>query len=127
MSDNLDTLSDAELSEAFAVECAGFVDEPNFPHMFWLGPDGCMEAKQTEDGEPVDFFATSADAVIPLIERFELFPEIMRPWHDLTTRGADAKRVWEVRFDDVYATAPTLARALAVALLRWKRAEKGQP
>lgn len=120
--DNLDTLSDAELSEAFAVECAGFVDEPNFPHMFWLGPDGCMEAKQTEDGEPVDFFATSADAVLPILDKTGRWTSD----YSVTSEPPGAEH--HVRlYLGTRAFAPTFARAACIALLRAKRAEKGQP
>lgn len=103
MSDALDSLTDAALSEVFAVEVIASDD-----------PQGYRRD-----------FATSADAVLPFLECSEDYPEILRPWHGLTEDAVEAKRVWEVRFDSVWAIAPTLPRAICIALIRAKRAEKG--
>jgi len=131
--DNLDTLSDTELSEAFAVEVAGWTLKPFFPAVpsedipegptLWHDKNGFAEADQDGRAIPPPF-ATSADAVSPWLER---------------AKGADAVRVyqkganglvdeslpllWMVTAATYYATAPTFARAACIALLRASRAE----
>jgi hypothetical protein len=58
--DNLDTLSDAELNEAFAVDVAGWV--MNSTRTSGIDPTKSFEGKPPS-------YATSADAVLPWLER----------------------------------------------------------
>jgi hypothetical protein len=119
IADTLDQLTDAELSEVFAVEVAGFIHKPgaNWP---WSFPDGgvCVHDEQGD-------FATSADAVLPFTDAF--------PFCDITRESHLNGKPWSVGVartiegDDavIHALAPTWARAICIALIRAKRAEKG--
>jgi hypothetical protein len=130
--DNLDSLSDAELSERVAVECAGYVktDDPDHstahgsPQVWWD-----EKKKRCLISEPYSLnvyghtrynhswktaaFATDANAVLPLFEK--------------TTGWACYDRDgWAVRLKQAEpALAQTLARSICIALLRAARAEKG--
>ena len=105
MSDELDKLDDAALSEVFAVEVAGW----SFLANEWFAGDFAM------DGLPT--FATSADAVLPFLNA--------AGWRGANVvSGADCW-IYIGPLLDVYAYAPTLARAACLALIRAKRAEKG--
>lgn len=115
MTDNLDTLSDAALSETFAVEVAGFRDDPHMPQLFWLDAEGNAVGKHDDDGVSVDFFATSADAVLPWL------PNSCDAWRN----GIGWFFCLYTEQGNIRGDAPTFARAAAIAFIRAKRAEKG--
>lgn len=146
MNDNLDQLSDHELSEVFAVEVAG--DEPE--QLAFASRDGGQSGALFEDSRfsnggscrredvkefcqrnpefSVHFrkhfrnsYATSADAVLPFLESEDEFPEITRP---CMADGNNTKRVWQITMDGGYATSDTFARASSIALIRAKRGGK---
>jgi hypothetical protein len=146
MTDPLDQLTDAELSERFAVEVA---------QTYWPVPLERGDKKQgivarfkaesikkrpgaqerhrgvikwvggSYGGDLWPSFATSADAVLPFTDAF--------PFCDITRESHLNGKPWSVGFartiegDDavIHALAPTLARAICIALIRAKRAEKG--
>lgn len=117
MTDELEKLSDAALSEAFAVEVAGYV-KSTFTNKL-TGEHKCYR----NDGVimPWPKFATSADAITPFLEKQQ----------EVSCVCENGR--WFVGIDDhdtslrkfVCATAPTFARAAALALLRAARAAKG--
>jgi hypothetical protein len=124
--DTLDQLTDAELSEVFAVEYAGWTrDGSDLSPMRWKDAEGGMPWDYENDrlGQPK--FATSADAVLPFTDAF--------PFCDITRESHLNGKPWSVSVartiegDDavIHALAPTLARAICIALIRAKRAEKG--
>jgi hypothetical protein len=151
MNDSLDSMTDAQLSEVFAVEVA------NIPHLFTLMNRGLYyrvnaagytsrleEAwKVTEDvadkhvyphDEPVSKhrlpyppFATSADAVLPWLEKCEhTFPcdeeRISVSRYRATWGVAIAAPSWD---DSPFsASAATFPRAACLALIRAKRGAK---
>jgi hypothetical protein len=94
MSDSLDTLSDDQLNLLFKAEVTD-----------WGVYDGAH-------------FCTNTNDVLPWLEKSGHFPLIMRPHH-----GPQLERVYEVLFHgvDQKSYAPTLARALVLALIRAKR------
>jgi hypothetical protein len=98
MSDTLDQLTDAELSEVFAVEVAGI------PRLGFV---------ITDSPAPRPLFATSADAVLPFLE--QALPNCCRP----SSLGGR----WEIEVAHGYGCAPTLARAACIALLRAERSK----
>lgn len=122
----LDSLTDVQLSEVFAREVAGWgIHRRNTA--LWVDADKVASTKYEVHAFHDELrFATSADAVLPFIEASGVFPEIMRPWQNLLTEGVEPVRVWEVRFDAVWAIAPTFARAACIALIRAARAGKGR-
>ena len=63
MSDELDKLTDAELSELFAVEVAGWKVEREQFIDYWFDADG------DDCNNPT--FATDANAVLPWLEKFK--------------------------------------------------------
>jgi len=91
VSDELDKLSDAELSDVFAVTM-GVTCDP-------------------------DDYATSADAVMPWLEK--------REWSANGGLGCMpvAVRVLDENYREHRSSAPTFARAACIALIRAKRAE----
>jgi hypothetical protein len=153
MKDELNNLPDQKLAEVFAAEVAE-IKEPQWLIMkggYYFRPlargytsqlaeagrfteEYARDYERTSHGDcraerdAIPPFTTSADAVLPFLERLGLFPEIMRPWHNMLSPGPEdeAKRVWEVRFDTVWSISPTFARALCIALIRYVRATKGQ-
>lgn len=107
--DNLDTLSDAELNECFAVEVAG-----------WTSYDGrrlISPQPRRRIVIPPDF-VFDANAVLPWLEKAGN-PKIHWAYF------GDPE--WQVSLfpngTEVVAIAPTFARAAAIALIRAKRAE----
>jgi hypothetical protein len=151
IADTLDQLTDAELSEVFAVECAEFGPVKVFyewadrkarkhPMRFHVSSPnrelGDFSAFVDEDGNKfycgsphrlhrTPRFATSADAVLPFTDAF--------PFCDITRESHLNGKPWSVGVartiegDDavIHALAPTWARAICIALIRAKRAEKG--
>ncbi len=125
MSDNLDQLSDAALSEVFAVEVAGFLP---MDHMLWdVGACRLPFCRERSDGRWIATgnlpFATSADAVLPCMRDIQW---TARNGHDYCD---EMHRVTILRNGSGHiiaeAFAPTFARAACIALIRAKRAEKG--
>lgn len=104
MSDTLDTFSDAELSEVFAREVAGWVRTDRVYD--WQLPDG-----RILQGE-VPIFAESVDALLPFIGVRSL--QILRTL-------ASSWNVWIASVGDV--NAPTLPRALCISLILAARLE----
>lgn len=110
MSDELDALSDAQLSEVFAVEVAGWTFREEHHWCFAKGNDYARK------GDLV--FSTSADAVLPYLSA-----------HCVTWRcmgypdGSHGFILWPTSTSrDFQSSAPTFARAACIALLRAKRA-----
>lgn len=107
--DNLDTLSDAELNECFAVEVAGF-DEPLVKTVFKNPELVHLRADMN--------FSADANTVLPFLAK-----------HVLWTSGFSACRggFW-IEIDHKHeAEAPAFARAACIALIRAKRASKPTP
>jgi hypothetical protein len=117
VTDELDQLSDAALSEVFAVEVAGWTRTGmKARHLAWNPP-----AKFPGFTPPP--YATSADAVLPHLDA--------DGWGEMNhTRGNGQ---WRVRVKPMGVVgfaegrAPTFARAACIALIRAKRAVKGAP
>lgn len=149
--DNLDSLSDAALSEAFAVEVA----DENPESLAFASSDGgksgalfetsrycqyeipilradverfCREHPEYKVTQRDYFrtpFATSADAVLPFLNGRAY--GVASGVHGCP-EGMVALILYtgHIRTDH-QAIAPTFARAACIALIRAKRAEKGQP
>ena len=127
MSTNYDAMTDAELSEAFAVKVAGWVQ---MDCSLWdVGESRDSSCSKRSDGKWIsnstEHFATSADAVLPWLEKHpdvEIYRDDGRGWciaimginrlSDRTESGIVAES-WE----------PTFPRAACIALLRAKDAE----
>lgn len=113
MSDELDSLTDEKLSNKFAVEIAGWISKSGSgcnwiePPTKWYGADG----------PPLANFATSADAVLPFLEKEA---EVV------TLRNETTDHRWFVSIKKNKGQAHTdpFARCAAIALIRAKRAEK---
>jgi hypothetical protein len=149
MSDDLDTLSDAQLNELFAVEAAGYVlyTERREPPMskletperwcyrdregtFYLGEPYSLHADAyAEIGLRHGYmwarpkFCADMNAVLPVLEKYQ--------WQSTRWDGrkcgreADGLTYWvNVPMGAAGSTegvAPTLARAAVLALIRWAR------
>ena len=107
MSDELDQLSDAALSERFAVEVAGIWPENYSPELHGI-------------------FATSADAVLPMLRNYE-YVDVSREHEDPPREWCVVLSVTRESRPIYFGQAPTFARAACIALLRAKRAEKATP
>ncbi len=113
MNDNLDTLSDAQLNDAFAVEV-----------MTLLCTEGHWHSKPVFPGAAVThhrihMLCADANAVLPWLEKHGHAGAEFRG-------GSWFVFLWSMA-DVPQATAPTFARAAVIALLRAKRAQKGTP
>lgn len=110
--DELDTLSDAALSEAFAVEVA------EWRKITW-------RRRQIWDAHGIPYtkpdFATSADSVLPFLNSMKNWSSAAYPH----ARDVQEKHSVCIEFNHV-GCATTFARAACIALLRSERAEKGQ-
>jgi len=113
MTDDLDTKTDAQLSEIFAVEIAGLVKSKTFTYegeySIWLDKKGHVD-------EPN--FATSADAVLPWLEkeRLAVISCNTKGWRvEIVRRSANV----------IFAYSDKIARAACIALIRATRARKG--
>lgn len=107
MNDELDHMTDAALSEAFAVECAGCSDD----RWYYTSP-----SKDT-GSYLIPPFATSADAVLPFLAGACRLAEF---------RWNPAGRLVLHRHHgpSICVDAPTFARAACIALIRAKRSTK---
>lgn len=111
MSDDLDSLSDQELSERFATEVAGWKllhweDRKGNPCRGW------MDAAKVQC-RPLTEYATDANAVMPWLS--------VHDWSISETTNGMMKRQFECKLRDQLTFAPTFARAACIALLRSKR------
>ena len=139
--DNLYQLDDADLSGLFAEKvarlksiCIKAIVNPRIEHYTYSAP--------TKDNPylrlPIPSFATSADAVLPWLEKLAEDtgtkmggePEVFRFFSPAYKEDTWlCQRVWlhhdgSIVEDDVHA--PTFARAACIALIRAKRATGGQ-
>lgn len=113
MSDALDTLSDDALSGAFARDGLGRAIDGGMMRM----ADEKCGGIGFESWCAIPPFATSADAVLPLLEK------LVRVHIEWNRAGG----YWFVQIPSGHiGTAPTFARAACIALIRAKRAEKGR-
>lgn len=115
-----DALNDAQLSEVFAVEVAGWAIHSRNTAC-WVDAaerDGMMERVHAFVGELE--FATSADAVLPFLEATKNWSGAAYPH----ARDSQAKHSVCIEFNHVGCSS-TFARAACIALLRAKRAENG--
>ncbi len=123
MSDDLDQLSDAALSEVFAVEVLNWKRGINCDGHPAVWPPDCEPYTKRKQGKwphGVSIgatYAVSADAVLPFLEAAGLVKAIF----------SKSSALVEVHtgLDWAFGEAPTFARAACVALIRAKRAEEG--
>jgi hypothetical protein len=113
----LNSLTDAELNEVFAVEVAG-----------WTIPSGCTNYRINPDGrkvffnpmegdDPVPPFSTSADAVMKYINKFE--------WDACGGNSDGLFRVAIYRGEEMFTAMDfSFARAACIALIEAKRRAK---
>lgn len=120
--DNLDTLRDAELSEVFAVEYAGWRE---------IHPCSCGVQKRGTSPEGkcihVPPFATSADAVLPFLNKWRWMAGNGQPLASIRDNDGLMVKMVKICEPDLglpHAVAPTFARAACIALIRSRRAEK---
>lgn len=114
MTDELDTLTDAKLSEVFAKNVAGYTADADG---WFLPPPPRRIALLSHE---LPSFATSADAVLPYLQaRYR--------WQATGTKSTTVVQVWTGEGPQPNATVQdiTFARAACIALIRAKRAEKG--
>jgi hypothetical protein len=105
MSDDLDTKTEAEISEIFAVEVAGF--------------NTCTGCNQIRDILPN--FVYDANVVLPWLNNHDARIYHSTDW--LVQIGTQPNScAWVVNIE---ARAKTFARAACLALIRARRAEKG--
>lgn len=120
--DNLDQLSDAALSEAFAVECAGLknVCFESIGYVPVLVADR-QWADPYQGFDLVPPFATSADAVLPFLSANGAWGSDYNP----TSKCRVSVYQWQddkTKMEWHHGHAPTFARAACIALIRAKRA-----
>lgn len=113
--DNLDTLSDAELNECFAVEVAGWKranpEETRERYQHWL-PPGKQPVKNIIYTARPESFSTDANAVLPWLEKDGIWECVF-----VGCRGGYAVSVGHGPDSE----ARTFARAACIALIRAKR------
>ena len=116
--DNLAQLTDAALSEVFAVEVGPYSS-------VWEATNGSGNLHGAISGragfETVPPFAASADAVLPYFQgiRANVWTSGICFEVDIVRVEPDGEESW------ITGAAPTFARAACIALIRAKRAEKG--
>lgn len=115
--DDLDALSDNALSEAFAMEVAGWTHNPKHGHWCFSRPHPIAPDTRRHG----DFnFATSADAVLVHLYKHH--------WTvDQTSNEASPIRVRLGHSSGPFGESDRFPRAAVIALLRHARAQKGQP
>lgn len=109
----MSTLSDSELSRLVAEKVAGMYP-PKDDRSFWMAANGEIQLR----GLPP--FATSADAVLPLLERCSQWNNEF-VGYDSDVNERHYCRVWVLNgngVDMLLAKAPTFARAACLALLK---------
>lgn len=141
MSPPLESLSDSALSEAVAIEVAGWKGPFQSEWLREHGMEGedlfayCGTNPQGER-DVCPNFATSADAVLPLLEKHgalfrpelvEVYPSIEgrapTHWHITLLIPPEPKSAFSFSHN-VIGTAPTFPRATCFALLKAARANK---
>ena len=122
MTDELDTLTDTQLSEAFAVEVAGWTknvhegcDVIPYGYVDWEDAEG-----KTHDKYPT--FATDANAVLPWMERAHCLASYLVV-AEIGLRWTVGTIVVTKTLDMIEGVAETLPRAACIALIRAKRKE----
>jgi len=126
--DNLDKLTDAELSGLFAKKVARLknisvkaIANPRIEHYTY-------SAAPTKDNPhlrlPVPSFATSADAVLPWLNKHGGWCHVYAPFS--VSRGVHYIVLLLNDGKSLNVTAPTFARAACLALIRAKRATGGK-
>lgn len=125
MTDSLDSLPDAKLSEVFALDVAGW---KKVEDCGWSDSDDEMIWDYAEDELASPVFAKSADAVLPYIDAMGLAE--VNQWLANFGEPIPVKK-WHVRVlvrgQFVEGEATTFTRAACIALIRAKRAQKGTP
>ena len=119
MNDNLDQLTDTQLSEAVALEVAGWTSYPDRGYTAataWLTREGWWRR------EPV--FATSANPVLTLLEEWIAADPEHRQVALLFRLGNLTCRLEGADEAHLLGNAPTFTRAACLALLRAKRAQQ---
>lgn len=121
MTDELDTLSDAELNGVFTREVAGY-------ERGWSGTSGSQASDgwRFRDGDEWRFvfdheapdFATDVNAVLPYLEKHAEVSNVFEGGEWFV--GIEEKPARPGSF--VSGAAPTFARAVTIALIRAKRA-----
>lgn len=119
MSDDLEKLSDAQLSEVFAVECVGWTligEHPIYNYLnIWHGADGKPINDEQTHSLAQPSFATASDAVLPFC------------------KGILTRLIWEhdqlgyLPFGKTcndWVKGDSFARCLCIALIRAKRVQK---
>lgn len=125
MSDDLDSKSDAQLNEAFAVEVAGWRAIKN------LGGAGGFLAIDPRGECYIDLGGTPGRAIALNAPNFCIHAEAVLPCLEKGTVSAsrvditDTPDAWRVTVPGATAFGSSFARASVIALLRAKRAEKG--
>lgn len=130
MNNQLNILTDADLSAVFAVEVAGWIPLTKawcaqhkwmWPRYKWATPDG-----HPYDGDPI--FATSMDSVLPYIKK-QGWSEI-RQWN-MEGLTMMTEPMWLVRLiadgNFIESESTALPRAACMALISVKRAENLLP
>ncbi len=135
MNDELETLTDAELSELFALEVAGMTKRTE--GLFWSADDkrayiltgSALHDVRKKMRLPCTpdlmlSFATDANAVLPFLEKLKKFHIY---WDDFRMPAIPLPSSYhiDIRGRRLAANVPTLARAICLALVRAKRAAKG--
>jgi hypothetical protein len=150
--DNLDTLSDAEINECFAVEVAGWTPwlekRGDYTHYIWQKAGDKLPWMNYRDGEKyrqnytkagkfdsmkhVDHlrlvFSTDSNAVLPWLEKWPIASatRLDRGWSvTLLTESGEGETYNTHDAGD--AEAPTFARAACIALIRAHRSQKATP
>ena len=140
MSDDLETKTDAELNNLFAVEVAGWI--PKSHGLLWdavgsrshIIADGVLHRKRTQMGLPTDKpflvdFCTDANAVLPWLEKYGVTHYytasrghiVMLYLHGTDKNGTPSSSCAGYYMEPNPPT--TFARATVIALLRAKRAQ----
>lgn len=117
MSYELDSLTDAKLSEVFAVEVAGWArDGSALSPLRWKDAAGEMPWDYENDklGQPK--FATSADAVMPFLEGSGC-------WRAYREKHGQGVLISVGLIKPAIGFSHTFARAVCIALIRAKRAQ----
>ena len=111
MSDNLESLSDAQLSEIVAVEVAGWTKgDVRYGFMPWIEPG--KNAYQSGGRMSCPSYATDVNAVLPLMDQCSCWDA-----------GFSQDTGYYVSTPFHSAEAKTIARAACLALVRAKRSQ----
>jgi len=131
--DNLDTLTDDQLSDVFALEVAGWIFNSSQYGIIWTNRDSRSE------GLDLPNFSTDSNAVLPWLEKHAgceiqrvhqlnggiVAPQLPLHWRAQLFLGLDHEKDDEPIY--AIAVAPTFARAACIALIRAKRYAIAQP